>query len=387
MKDETSLVTPPESQKLPRHVKQVGTVGEDDCRIYIEDYVYTYLNHLCKVDLSQSPIAVLIGEQLSIEGQEAYLISGAIKAEDLEQDEDKNYFTDEAMEDILRKQKAYFQDKECLGWMNSQPGYGVNKNSYHMRIQESNFSREDHLLLIMDPTDKSDAIYRWDGQGYKRIDGYFIYYDRNVDMHNYMLDYKVQKPDKVNEDTKIHKEEEDAPKEYRRIVPLMEQEHIKKVMSLLTSLTAVLVVLCVVMGLALIRTDQQLELVQGELTILKSTMASQNTLSIRRNTEATDVEHPASNINEGIDMQETDNINQEEVTDIAPQVSEVAEVIENNVVYDVPDYYVIQLGDNLNAIAETYYGTTDMVERIVEVNGLKNKHQIYAGKKLKLPKN
>ena len=46
------------------------------------------------------------------------------------------------------------------------------------------------------------------------------------------------------------------------------------------------------------------------------------------------------------------------------------------------EYYTIQKGDTLTAIAKKYKTT---VEKLVEVNGIKNKNHIYAGTKIKIP--
>ena len=46
------------------------------------------------------------------------------------------------------------------------------------------------------------------------------------------------------------------------------------------------------------------------------------------------------------------------------------------------EYYTIQKGDTLTAIAKKYNTT---VEKLVELNGIKNKNRIYAGTKIKIP--
>lgn len=60
------------------------------------------------------------------------------------------------------------------------------------------------------------------------------------------------------------------------------------------------------------------------------------------------------------------------VTDVAAEVPEVQRA----------EYYTIQKGDTLTAIAKKYKTT---VEKLAEVNGIKNKNRIYAGTKIKIP--
>lgn len=73
---------------LPRNIRQIGLAAED-YRIYMEDYVYTFLVRLARTEDSlgeaKTRVAVLTGN-LKWRSQTAYLfIKGAIIAEEMEQ--------------------------------------------------------------------------------------------------------------------------------------------------------------------------------------------------------------------------------------------------------------------------------------------------------------
>lgn len=73
---------------LPRNIRQIGLAAED-YRIYMEDYVYTFLVRLARAEDSlgeaKTRVAVLTGN-LKWRSQTAYLfIKGAIIAEEMEQ--------------------------------------------------------------------------------------------------------------------------------------------------------------------------------------------------------------------------------------------------------------------------------------------------------------
>jgi nucleoid-associated protein YgaU len=53
---------------------------------------------------------------------------------------------------------------------------------------------------------------------------------------------------------------------------------------------------------------------------------------------------------------------------------------------DIPDTYTVEQGDNLIYISIRFYGTSDMVGQIMELNGLDDPDKIFSGRVLKLPK-
>lgn len=53
---------------------------------------------------------------------------------------------------------------------------------------------------------------------------------------------------------------------------------------------------------------------------------------------------------------------------------------------ELPEEYIIKTGDSLYKISEYFYKDTSMVSSIMELNGLANPNSVFAGQKIKLPK-
>ena len=70
-------------RQFPKNVRQVGNVS-DEPKIYVEDYVDTYLNQLRQKAIDSPVGAALIGEIMSVEGQNVVYISGALRMKELE---------------------------------------------------------------------------------------------------------------------------------------------------------------------------------------------------------------------------------------------------------------------------------------------------------------
>lgn len=123
--------------QLPTMVKQIGAVDGNE-KVYIEDYVYAYLNEL-KAEKKNLPLrAALFGHVYHKENQTFYLVYGAVSIVD-----ELAYGRSEE-----QVRKEYFEEYELIGYVNI---YG-NKQEL--------------------PGKK---------------DGYYIFYDKNEAMQNYLL--------------------------------------------------------------------------------------------------------------------------------------------------------------------------------------------------------
>ena len=72
--------------KFPKNVRQIGNVS-DTPKIYVEDYVDTFLNQICDKADNKQVGAFLVGKKEETEGQECIYIFGAIC---MESSEDEN---------------------------------------------------------------------------------------------------------------------------------------------------------------------------------------------------------------------------------------------------------------------------------------------------------
>ena len=68
--------------KFPKNVRQIGNVS-DTPKIYVEDYVDTFINQLCD-KTEETPVgAFLIGHTVRQEEQDCIYVSGAVRIEEL----------------------------------------------------------------------------------------------------------------------------------------------------------------------------------------------------------------------------------------------------------------------------------------------------------------
>ena len=102
-------------EKLPRNIRQIGSPSLNK-RIYIEDYVVTYLNYISRPGSTQARGAILLGECSHTDLGDIIFISGAVDAQNIEFDMDESEFTQEAWSEIYDKIKENFPELSVMGW-------------------------------------------------------------------------------------------------------------------------------------------------------------------------------------------------------------------------------------------------------------------------------
>ena len=95
-------------RQLPKNVRQIGNVS-DNPKIYVEDYVDTYLNQLREKAREQPVGVILTGELLKLEDENAVFVSGAVQMKEV-----KTNGTDIEITDEIMKEAKEEADEEVI---------------------------------------------------------------------------------------------------------------------------------------------------------------------------------------------------------------------------------------------------------------------------------
>lgn len=201
--------------RIPRNIRQIGLVNEN-YRIYMEDYVFTFLNRLAGMQGAKEKnggcVAVLTGDTKWAEGTAYLFIRGALMAEDMEAAADHIDFTDEIWTAIHEEQEKYFPDQEIVGWFFAQPQLSIEATEIFTRIHLKYFGGE-KVMMLMDPVEKEDAFFCYENGLMIRQSGYYIYYEKNPLMQTYMIDKNQEIRPELTEEV-----EDKAVKDFRKII-------------------------------------------------------------------------------------------------------------------------------------------------------------------------
>ena len=175
--------------ELPKNIRQVGN-APGNYKIYIEDYVMTYLRKLAAPGNMTCRGAILLGRIYRQDGEKVMFISGAVDAQNLEFDISMISFNDSVWSSLYSEINKYFDDLVIVGWFLSRMGFSTNINDQMKKLHRDNFPGDDKILFLMDSLECDEAFYYYENGSLVREKGYYIYYVRNEKMQNYIISRK-----------------------------------------------------------------------------------------------------------------------------------------------------------------------------------------------------
>ena len=185
--------------QLPNNIRQVGTPGEK-IKIYIEDYVMTYLNQMTGEKPALQKAALLLGEKVKKESTDIYFISAAVAVVPMEWKEDRFKLSSDEWTALYDKINHYFKNRHILGWFLSRPGQAAAADGEIEKIHSDNFKDKGPIFYSQNRIGK-------DGKNFK------MYKFRSMVMG---ADEKLEKYLQENEDArreyKINKKLKDDPR-------------------------------------------------------------------------------------------------------------------------------------------------------------------------------
>ncbi len=296
------------TDKLPNNVRQIGQIS-DTLKIYMEQQVSEFLEDHRRAEIGELQIFYLLGREYHLGEQRVLVVRGVLEEEmPVHQ---PIVITLDSLQMLEKKKELYFPKLKLLGWMLNQPGYGVYGPQRQASLHRQQFG-QCPLFMLSDSLEQTEEFYLWNGTDFESVGGYLIYYDPNPAMANMTAKSKpepVERPEAFwqPEETEIPPKEEDPlepwlqqrertpfregytartrpvsgaepRREYREYAnnrrkpapernetPQKTAQDPSKSLSMLTSLSAVLLLICVVMGMLLFNSIGTLNGIQTRL--------------------------------------------------------------------------------------------------------------------------
>lgn len=408
-KDEKQETNDGEAEwNLPKNIRQIGLAGEN-YRIYIEDYVYTFLHRAaqakCQEEESGGILAVFLGESRWQSGVGYTFIRGALLAEADEVTEEHIEITQNMWQKLHEEQEKYFEGQEIVGWFLAHQALPMEVSELIGKVHRNQFGAE-KILMLMDTTEEEEAFFRYENNFLVKQGGYYIYYEKNTPMQNYMLEKNPE----------LHREEQetvqdDAVKAFRSLIQKKKKEEPEETEEK-TSVFSYAAAACVVLALAVVgvrfyrnyQTPQSIEkeartasanIVQESSQITQVPTESVPRVTPTSETGPTEVPVitptavptlvPAVTVNA-----EEERIYKEE-SDIRKAQRRIQQNKQNSSrstetsAAQTRNSYTIRPGDTLYQISIENYGTMDKVADICRANGISEDAIIYPGQIIVLP--
>ncbi|MDE6014690.1 MAG: LysM peptidoglycan-binding domain-containing protein [Acetatifactor sp.] len=153
--------------ELPKNITQIGEVGRD-CKIYVEDYVVSYMKQLNRAAQDKDMAVALYGKREEENGVVYYFVYGAGKLDFLQRE--VRHLSQAQRQEIDRLRKRYFPELTFTGY----------------RLLDGDMIEGFHIC--------EQDICRY-------ISGYAQFYEKNDAMLAYMLDVReAAQPEQVNQE-------------------------------------------------------------------------------------------------------------------------------------------------------------------------------------------
>ena len=341
--------------KLPNNVRQIGEI-KGKKKIYMEDYVYTFLKKIARNPHGDEVAAILFGS-CHWTGQGDYIfIRSALQIRDLELSPEHIRFDDKVWGQVYEDSKKYFPEQEIVGWFAGFPGFNMEITEEIRKTHLDHFAGNDKVLFLMEPGEMEEAFYVYENNQLVRVPGHFIYYEKNDPMQAYMIDMSENKSIEETEHVPDR-----AVIDFRRTVRGKKKETTESEKSEKAKKHSArnrwLAGACCAAAMLAVGLPY--------LAPVPTQDTTQESLNPQANGETS----------EEVSISPTqESMQQEEKKEEQQATADIKTIT-----------YTIQRGDTLTSICQKQYGTISRINEICQLNGISPEDIIYAGGKLLLP--
>lgn len=404
--------------KLPKNIRQIGE-RDQIVKLYVEDYVNTYLRRLYPTGGNDLRCGLLLGSEEEDQGMPYIFIDGALEMEGVTGEGEQVEFTELSWKRAYQNMEEMFPKRSIQGWfLCGVPGCQLSPLNYwkqHSRY----FPGKNMIMYLNSGLEGEEALYIASEDGFYKLRGYSIYYERNQMMQDYMISRKdIRRVDADASDVVI--------RDFRRKMEEKKEEaqSRKSTVSVLGGICGALSVAVLASGIVMFNNYQKMKEMESVIasalpagtnlwqdyqlgddtelifetgsTVQPETMAPEivtpepetaAAASVPETQEAT-TEMPMTAPEESTEAAADQPVQTEAVeprTEIPTLEEAETQMAEVGEAAAAANTYIVGEGETLYGICFKIYHDLSQVDRICELNGLDDVNKIKAGQKLFLP--
>lgn len=390
---------------FPRNFRQIGT-PEGEKHIFIEDYVYTYL-HPAFLGMNERRVCILVGRTETHGKNTNIYVNGAFELPEIAYCGTAPVFQEKIRTEICTLIKRYFDGSTLLGWFYDEKGTAPCLTPELERILKNFFGGNNRLLLLSDSLEKEETLYIYEDGAVHKKEGYYIYYERNQAMQEYMIVSRKDTPQEV----KPEEVRDEALKNYRELVLNRPKKNFQlpAFHSLVYGSGLLVVIAIIVVGISMFNNYEKMKKLETAVSVMEQKNGSSGTdpapdtetqtklviEDLAGQVEPTEKEN-AENLQVADNTAAPDNMaapdstaaqdgtaapdnTSDQAASASTQPQSEAEIILQQ------GYYIVQPGDSMISISKKIYQDASHVADLCAANGIENVDNIKVGEKLILP--
>ena len=236
---------------LPKNIRQIGQATGNQ-KIYLEDYVITYLRQILTPEENMR-VMILYGHKEMIEDELYWFVNGAVEAQH-DFFMEKTIIDEESWKKVNEMAEKFFPDLTVMGWAITREDSTEDLEEQIMRTQRQFFRPDQKLYFEYITSDKTEALYLHEKGKRNMLSGYYIYYERNECMQNYMVSLRTRErhPEEMNADH--------AARQFREVCQEKKQDlHKKRSSAFATCVSLLLVMAILVIGITMLNNYEKMQ--------------------------------------------------------------------------------------------------------------------------------
>lgn len=176
--------------KLPKNIRQIGE-RDQVVKLYMEDYVITFLKRLYPVGGQDLRVGLLLGNVEMHEGTPYIFIDGAMEMEGVTNEGENVEFTESAWKKAYEDIEEMFPKRTVQGWfLCGLQGCQLSPLNYWKQHGQY-FPGKYKMMYLNSGLEGEESVYITSEDGFYKLQGHCIYYERNQMMQDYMIRCKA----------------------------------------------------------------------------------------------------------------------------------------------------------------------------------------------------
>lgn len=362
--------------KLPLNIKKYGKT-DGRCKVYIEDYAYTFINGLKQDEYEDGITGLLLGEVKKNNEGTYIFVKGAVEVTNAAVFADRIAFTEETWPIANSRVREFFPDMKIIGWyLNSTT---ISDMEIIKKAHKESFNEEDNIFFMINSKDNSPKLFMGSEGNLKALDGYTVYYEKNEEMQNYMTDVRKDHAEFSNEFS------DESTGRYRQMLneKRAASKSTKRNFTIIYGLSMFLLIVVLIIGVNNINSyDKMKDKTDGETKI-----AGSEDPTTKKNT-------PVESVNGDVET----TPKQEEAETTTPAESPTTKPTEPETTTPAPteaattaaqyDTYTVKAGDSFISICKQFYGNENMADvgLIRDANNMGENDELLIGMEIKIPR-
>ncbi len=167
----------PGSGRLPANILPVGTIENDDVKVYIKQQVFSALQKYAKEDTAHERGTILLGQAYEELGKTHVIVSDYIEARYTDASAATLTFTHETWDYIHKEHDQKHPNEKIIGWQHTHPSYGIFLSNYDLFIHENFFNLPFQIAYVIDPVQDISGLFQWKNGKIEKLGGYYLYDD------------------------------------------------------------------------------------------------------------------------------------------------------------------------------------------------------------------